>query len=78
VAVVYMPHAILSDIDSGRVCKVFKGRNKVAALHALGTTFHQYRNFVELDANDVINWQSSNVGILRTHVFYRVEEHSKG
>ena len=72
-----MRHVILSDIDSGRVCKVFKGRNKTE-LHALGATFHQYRNLVELDANDVINWSSSNVGILRTHVFYRVEEYSKG
>jgi len=47
-------------------------------LRALGATFHQHRNLVELDANDVVNWSSSNVGILRAHVFHGVEEHSKG
>lgn len=77
-----MCHAILSDIDSGRVCKVFKGKNGMPymhwTLHALGATFHQHRNLIELDANDVVNWSSSNVGILRSHVFHGVEEHSKG
>ena len=46
---------IFDNVDSGRVYKVFNGRNRVSAMHGLGATFNQHRSFIELDANDVVN-----------------------